>query len=60
LAATPNLNFKLLYVIVGVNSVAIVYDSVTLSRTVVEHIEFDEQRRAVKAEALHGPTRATS
>jgi hypothetical protein len=44
-------------VMVGVNSLAIVYESVTLSRTVIEHIEFDEQRRAVRAEALHGAPR---
>ena len=60
LAATPLLRFELLNVMVGVHAVAIVYDSVTLSRTVIERIEFDEQRRAVRAEALHGAPRAVS
>jgi ketosteroid isomerase-like protein len=57
LAATPNLHFKLLDVVVGVTSLAIIYESITLSRTVVERIEFDEHERAVKAEALHGASR---
>lgn len=60
LAATPQLRFELLNVVVGVNSLAIVYESVTLSRIVIERIEFDEQRRAVRAEALHGAPRAAS
>ncbi len=60
LAATPLLRFELIDVMVGVSSLAIVYDSVTLGRTVIERIEFDEERRAVRAEALHGPPRAAS
>ena len=59
LAATPQLHFKLLNVMVGVNSVAIEYKSATLSRVVIERIEFDDQRRAVRAEALHGAPLAT-
>ena len=59
LAAMPQLRFELLNVMVGVNSVAIVYESVPLSRVVIERIEFDEQRRAVRAEALYGAPRAT-
>jgi hypothetical protein len=57
LRATPALRFNLLDVLVGVNALAIVYESVTLARVVIERIEFDEQRRAVRAEALHGPPR---
>jgi len=59
LAATPELRFELLDVMVGVNSLAIVYKSATLSRIVIEHIEFDEKRRAARAEALHGAPRAS-
>ncbi len=55
LAAAPQLRFKLVDVLTGVNSLAIMYESATLSRTVIEHIEFDPQRRAVRAEALHWP-----
>lgn len=54
LAATPQLHFNLLEVIIGVNALAIVYESITASRTVIEYIEFDDQRRAVRAEALYG------
>ena len=54
LAATPQLHFNLLDVIIGVNALAIVYESITASRTVIEYIEFDDQRRAVRAEALYG------
>jgi ketosteroid isomerase-like protein len=59
LAAAPQLRFELLDVMVGVNSLAIVFKNVTQSRVVIERIEFDEQRRAVRAEALYGPPRAT-
>ena len=54
MAGTPNLRFELLQVMVGVNSVAIVYKSVTARRTVIERIEFDDHRKAVRAEALYG------
>jgi ketosteroid isomerase-like protein len=57
LANTPKLRFRLIEVVVGVNSVAMVYESVTLARTVVEYIHFNEQRLGVRAEALHGPVR---
>lgn len=58
LTSTPDLRFKLIDVIVGVNSIAILYESHTLARTVVEYIQFDEQRLGVRAEALHGAVRA--
>lgn len=54
LAGTPQLRFTLIDVIVGVNSVAIMYENHTLARTVVEYIEFDEQKLGARAEALHG------
>lgn len=57
LAKTSDLRFRLVDVMAGVNTVAIIYDSVTLSRTVIESIEFDEARRAVKAQALHAAVR---
>lgn len=57
-ANTPELRFKLLDIIVGVNSVAIIYESHTLARTVVEYIQFDERKLGVRAEALHGTMRA--
>jgi ketosteroid isomerase-like protein len=60
LANTPELRFKLIDVIISVNSVAIVYESVTLARTVVEYIEFNEQWLGVRAEALHGTVRQES
>jgi hypothetical protein len=56
LASTPNLRFELLAVMVGVNSLAILYRSVTARRTVIEHIEFDDHRKAVRGEALYGPS----
>src|SRR5438876_6697937 len=54
----PNLRFELLQVMVGVNSLAIVYKSVTARRTVIERIEFDDHGKAVQAEALYGPLEA--
>jgi ketosteroid isomerase-like protein len=57
LANTPKLRFRLIEVVVGVKSVAMVYESVTLARTVIEYIHFDEQRLGVRAEALHAPVR---
>ena len=56
LETTPSLRFDLLSVMVGVNSLGILYRSVTAKRTVVERIEFNEQRRAMRAEALYGPS----
>jgi len=58
LAGAPDLRFELLQVMVGVNSLAIVYKSVTAGRTVIERIEFDDHRKAVQAEALYGPLEA--
>lgn len=55
LAATPQLHFDLSDVMVGVNSIALVYKSATLSRTVIERIEFNENRLGVRAAAFHGP-----
>ena len=58
LASMPDLHFNLIDVIVGVNSVAIVYESETMSRTVVEYIQFNEQKLGVRAEGLYGVVRA--
>jgi len=58
LASMPDLHFNLIDVIVGVNSVAIVYESQTMSRTVVEYIQFDERKLGVRAEGLYGDVRA--
>ena len=57
MANTPKLRFSLIEVVVGVKSVAMVYESVTLARTVIEYIHFNEQRLGVRAEVLHGPVR---
>jgi len=48
LAGRQPLSFELLDV-----SVAIYYRSVTRSRLVVERVEFNSQRRAIRAEALY-------
>lgn len=45
LASTPNLHFDLEGVLVGVNSVAILYRSVTAGRAVIELLEFDDDER---------------
>lgn len=55
LAKTPALHFDLINVLVGVNTVALLYKSVTAQRLVLERIEFDAQLRGIRAEALHGP-----
>lgn len=55
LAMTPALHFDLADVLVGVNSVAMLYTSATAQRMVLERIEFDERLLGVRAEALHGP-----
>lgn len=57
LASTPELSFTLIDVAVGVNAVAIMYESATLRRVVVERIEVDGKGLGVRAEALHGPRR---
>ena len=54
MAGTPNLRFELLAVMVGVNSLAILYRSVTARRTVIERLEFDDHGKAVQGEALYG------
>ena len=53
LATRPPLRFELLDVLAGVNSVAIYYRSVTRSKLVVERIEFNSRRHAIRAEALY-------
>src|SRR2546430_15420050 len=54
LAGTPDLRFELTAVMVGVNSLAIDYKSVTAGRTVIERIEFDDHSKAVQAEEVFG------
>ncbi len=54
LAGMPNIRFELLAVMVAVNSLAILYRSVTARRTVIERIEFDDHGKAVRGEALYG------
>ena len=54
LEMTPDLHFDLSSTIVGVNSIAIIYRSVTAKRVEVEILEFDEARKVIRAEALHG------
>jgi hypothetical protein len=58
LAKMPQLQFKLLDVVVGVNSLGIVFESVGLPRTVLEFMQLDDQKRCVRSEALHGAPRA--
>jgi len=55
LAKTPQLRLELLDVMVGVNSLAILYKSVTAGRGVIEHIELDGSKKAIRSEALYGP-----
>jgi hypothetical protein len=55
LARSPALRFELLQVMVGVNAVGILYRSVRMKRPVLERLEFDGERRAIRGEALHGP-----
>ena len=60
LTRTPELRFKLINVVVGVNALAIIYESHTLARTVIEYIQLNEQGLGVRAEALHAsPTTAS-
>jgi ketosteroid isomerase-like protein len=56
LARSPPLHFVLLNVLVGVNALAIVYESTTRGCVVVERIEFDQQKRAIRAEVLYEPS----
>jgi ketosteroid isomerase-like protein len=55
LAATPPLRFELISVFAGVGDIGILYRSLTRGRLVIERIEFDAARVAVRAEALYGP-----
>ena len=52
LASAPNHHFDLEGVLVGVNSVAILYRSVTAGRTVIDLIEVDDDRKVIRAQAL--------
>ena len=54
LASMPNLRFELRGIMVGVNSVAILYRSVTQAKSVVELFEFDDHHLVTRSEALHG------
>lgn len=54
LASMPNLRFELRSVLMGVDSVAIVYRSVTQAKMVIELFEFDKDRLVTRSEALHG------
>jgi hypothetical protein len=58
LEKVPQLQFKLLDVVVGVNSLGIVFESVGLPRTVLEFMQLDEKKLCVRSEALHGAPRA--
>jgi hypothetical protein len=51
-AAKPPLNFELIAAYTGVNTIAIHYHSVG-RKYVVEVIEFNEQRRAIRGSACH-------
>ena len=52
-AASPPLRFELLDAYAGANTIAIHYRSVG-RRYVIEVIEFDERRRAIRGGACHG------
>jgi hypothetical protein len=54
LAATPPLHFKLRDVLVGVDTIAIYYHSVTRNRMVAELLRFDDQGRVVSGAGLYG------
>ena len=58
-SAKPPLCFELIDAYAGVNTVAIHYRSVG-RKIVVEIIEFDEQRRAIRGNACPGATDAAS
>ena len=59
LASMPNLRFELRGVMVGVDSMAVLYRNVTSARSVVELFEFDHRRLVVRSEALYGPKNGT-
>jgi hypothetical protein len=52
-SAKPPLRFELIEAYAGVNTVAIHYRSVG-RKVVIEIIEFDEQRRAIRGSACYG------
>ena len=54
LAKMPQLEFKLIDVVVGVSSLGIVFETVGLPRRVLEFMQLDDQKRCVRSEALHG------
>ncbi|HTC54275.1 MAG TPA: nuclear transport factor 2 family protein [Steroidobacteraceae bacterium] len=53
LAAQPPLHFELQDVLVGVDTVAIYYRSVTRNRMVAEILQFDDQRRVIGGAGLY-------
>ena len=57
LAKMPQLEFKLVDVVVGVSSLGIVFETVGLPRRVLEFMQLDDQKRCVRSEALHGALR---
>jgi ketosteroid isomerase-like protein len=54
LAAIPLLHFELHDVLVGVDTIAIYYRSVTRNRMVAEILRFDDQRRVIAGAGLYG------
>ncbi len=54
LAALPPLHFELHDVLVGVDTIAIYYRSVTRNRMVAEVLRFDDQRRVIGGAGLYG------
>jgi len=54
LAAKPPLHFELRDVLVGVDTIAIYYRSVTRNRMVAELLRFDDQHRVVSGAGLYG------
>jgi hypothetical protein len=54
ISAQPPLHFELIDVLTGMNVIAIYYRNVTFGRTVIERLEFDQERRIVRGEAIYG------
>ncbi len=52
LAAAPDLHFQLVSVFAGARSMGIVFTTASLGKTVVEYLEFDDERQVVRSEAL--------
>ena len=57
LAKMPQLEFKLIDVVVGMSSLGIVFETVGLPRRVLEFMHLNDQKRCVRSEALHGALR---